>query len=1018
MGHPQESAIAALVFERADGRYTREAAAKVTQEFVSIDFDASYQAVFSPKEIASHVYGYSCAIARNAGSALRASIQHYAHEEASSAFYFCGITLAEQQETLRAIERWLEREAPKAPGGSGSRAISVRSYSAQKSAVRLVLYTVTFEPFLQGPFTPDATIVERLGNKTFLVQRAPETLIRYAEILTRLANSFKAEFTVNKLDPATHGVGAHALKAAFFPDRLSYLSVLTSLLASVPKATVYKYFLETFSNGAHVYTFYIRGADGEALRRAGGCIGQLSHRPNRLSSRLFNTEAINAEELIYINSAIMFAYYFTPPPQSEDFNELHREVRHRDVAVERLKSLRGALFRDIMKESFVAEVLTRDVVLVRQLYQDFVAGSTPASLATLEKALERSMVHADPMERAVLRSAVTFNKAILKTNFFKVEKAAVAYRLDPSFVTAMDLPRVPHGIFLIIGANFRGFHVRFTDIARGGIRMIVSTPTTYVRNKRTVFLENYNLAYAQLLKNKDIPEGGSKGTILVWGRFHEVKNRTGKEVLRTLFLQYVDALLDLIIPGVGGVRTSPAYANVGEEVLFLGPDENTAGDMPTIAAMHAKARGYKHWKSFTTGKDPALGGIPHDSWGMTSVGVRANVERIYKRLGLDETKLTKFQTGGPDGDLGSNEILLSREHYVALCDGAGSIYDPEGVNREELTRLAKARQTLKHFSKTKLSPKGFFVAVEDKNVTLPDGGVVEDGTAFRNNFHFSKYATADLFVPCGGRPASVNLESVHRLVLGSGPATSGQEMLEGRVGNLASENSGEGRLRFKYIVEGANLFFTPDARLALEAVGVVVIKDSMANKGGVTCSSLEVLAGLGMTDAEHGRLMCVPAAAAGGDAAALPKFYRAYVAGIMERIKQNAEREFDVVWDAAAKGHCGGKRTLVTDAVSQRIVRFRQFLSSSSTLFENKALVTYVMRQYLPETLLSEISLTALWTRIPEGYRRAIFSIWIASDYTYTVGLDATEFSFFEYMHGLIAKAEAAARASRGEAKL
>lgn len=36
----------------------------------------------------------------------------------------------------------------------------------------------------------------------------------------------------------------------------------------------------------------------------------------------------------------------------------------------------------------------------------------------------------------------------------------------------------------------------------------------YSINQRMLFDENYNLAATQSLKNKDIPEGGAKGTIL------------------------------------------------------------------------------------------------------------------------------------------------------------------------------------------------------------------------------------------------------------------------------------------------------------------------------------------------------------------------------------------------------------------------------------------------------------------------------------------------------------------------
>ena len=61
----------------------------------------------------------------------------------------------------------------------------------------------------------------------------------------------------------------------------------------------------------------------------------------------------------------------------------------------------------------------------------------------------------------------------------------------------------------------------------------------------------------------------------------------------------------------------------------------------------------------------------------------------------------------------------------------------------------------------------------------------------------------------------------------------------------------EGKPHFKYIVEGANLYLTQQARLFLEKRKVVLFKDSSANKGGVTSSSLEVLAGLGLSSQEY-----------------------------------------------------------------------------------------------------------------------------------------------------------------------
>lgn len=76
-----------------------------------------------------------------------------------------------------------------------------------------------------------------------------------------------------------------------------------------------------------------------------------------------------------------------------------------------------------------------------------------------------------------------------------------------------------------MGYEFRGFHVRFRDIARGGIRLIFSSgKQAYRRNLETLFGENYGLAYTQQKKNKDIPEGGSKVIMIVAKHTHNKKD--------------------------------------------------------------------------------------------------------------------------------------------------------------------------------------------------------------------------------------------------------------------------------------------------------------------------------------------------------------------------------------------------------------------------------------------------------------------------------------------------------------
>ena len=44
------------------------------------------------------------------------------------------------------------------------------------------------------------------------------------------------------------------------------------------------------------------------------------------------------------------------------------------------------------------------------------------------------------------------------------------------------------GIYLVCGRDFMGFHTRFRDVARGGIRLVLSRDkTTYDRNFATLF---------------------------------------------------------------------------------------------------------------------------------------------------------------------------------------------------------------------------------------------------------------------------------------------------------------------------------------------------------------------------------------------------------------------------------------------------------------------------------------------------------------------------------------------------
>jgi glutamate dehydrogenase len=56
---------------------------------------------------------------------------------------------------------------------------------------------------------------------------------------------------------------------------------------------------------------------------------------------------------------------------------------------------------------------------------------------------------------------------------------------------------------------------------------------------------------------------------------------------------------------------------------------------------------------------------------------------------------------------------------VAIIDGSGVLYDPAGLDRAELVRLAKARKPIQEFSPSKLGSEGYRVLVDEQDIHLP-----------------------------------------------------------------------------------------------------------------------------------------------------------------------------------------------------------------------------------------------------------------------------------------------------------
>ena len=393
--------------------------------------------------------------------------------------------------------------------------------------------------------------------------------------------------------------------------------------------------------------------------------------------------------------------------------------------------------------------------------------------------------------------------ATFKTNFYMPRRYSLAFRFHPELLAHHTRETLPFGVFFISGKDFHAFHVRFREIARGGIR-IVRPPhlTQYTLESERLYDEAYNLALAQQLKNKDIPEGGSKGVILA---------HPGAD-LNMCGMAFADALLDLICIGPGSKKYLRDYWGK-DEMIYLGPDENISDHLIDWIVKRAANRRYSLPNAFMSSKPGA--GINHKQYGVTSEGVMVFLASALKAIGRDPKKDTFSLklTGGPDGDVAGNVIKILHKDYgergkiLGIADGSGTLEDPDGIHMSELVRLAELGLGVSHFKKECLGQRG--------SLQLTDS---PEGLVSRNTLH--NRIIADAFIPAGGRPNSINEDNWENYLDKAGKPTS------------------------KIIIEGANLFITPGAREKLSQKGVIIFKDSSANKCGVICSSYEILSSM------------------------------------------------------------------------------------------------------------------------------------------------------------------------------
>lgn len=595
-----------------------------------------------------------------------------------------------------------------------------------------------------------------------------------------------------------------------------------------------------------------------------------------------------------------------------------------------------------------------------------------SALEEVEKAIKGYHTghrHQDQLHRTIFRCCLLFVKHTLKTNFFVQGKQALAFRLDPAYLSDLDqvfiedLPSErPFRVTFFFGRYGAGYHIGFSDIARGGWRTIIARERhDYALTADHIFKEVYVLAHTQHLKNKDIYEGGSKMAVVVDAEGLDDENLITQRMYK---LQYgfIHAFLDLFITEGGKARNPSIVDYYGEdEPIELGPDENMHDEMIEEIARVSVKRGYVLGSGIISSKRIGIG---HKEYGVTSTGVVTFAEITMGALGKDIRKdpFTVKITGGPDGDVAGNTIrfLLDRCPKVKInliLDGSGALFDPAGANRTELRRIL-FKGDIDSFRPSTLHKGGFILyrthqkknglVKRFKRVSHTGEGLKESWVSlddFHQEYEDLIFTTqADLFIPAGGRPETIDEENYSRFITADGAPTA------------------------QAIVEGANSFITPEARERLQEHGVIIMRDASANKCGVISSSYEVIANLLMSDDEF-----------------LAEKER-YVTDVMQILDRRAADEARLI--LARHRESDGTRfyTEISDNIS------REINAHYSRLFDlfrrNPALcgdplLRKALLAHLPRLIRESRKYRARLNEIPEKYRYAILASEIASSLVY-----------------------------------
>ena len=433
-----------------------------------------------------------------------------------------------------------------------------------------------------------------------------------------------------------------------------------------------------------------------------------------------------------------------------------------------------------------------------------------------------------------LRSLSKVIRAILRTNAY-LGREAFAIKVAPQQIDFAPLPRPKFEIF-VYSPRVEGVHLRFGDVARGGLRW---------SDRRDDFrTEVLGLVKAQMVKNAVIIPTGAKGGFYPKQLPDPAVDRDawiteGRESYKVFIRSLLDVTDNLAV-GTDGSETVVRPEGViardeNDYYLVVAADKGTAAFSDTANAISLE-RGFWLGDAFASGGSV---GYDHKAMGITARGAWESVKRHFAELGHDaQTEaFTAVGIGDMSGDVFGNGLLRSKAtRLVAAFDHRDIFLDPTpdaAVSFEERQRLYNLpRSSWQDYNRELISAGGGVYSRGLKSIEITP----EVREVLGLDESVTELAPAELI--------SAILKAPVDLIYNGGIGTYVKASTEtnAQVGDKANDAlrvNGKD-LRARIVGEGGNLGFTQLGRIEAARNGVLLNTDAIDNSAGVETSDREV----------------------------------------------------------------------------------------------------------------------------------------------------------------------------------